>query len=99
MSDAPTTDNVLRDEDKRAILAEALATVIRMTKELPVEVDPYAGVDIPDPIDATIDVTNHPAIHKALESLNAAEAEIGLANAVLGVVKEIGGKYGLVIGV
>ena len=99
MSDAPTELPQLSDENKRTQLGIALATVIRITKELPVEVDPYAEVDIPDALPEMIDVTNHPAIHTAIASLNAAEAEIGLANAVLGVVKEIGGKYGLIIGV
>jgi hypothetical protein len=98
MSDAPTGPAGLRDEDKLAILAEALATVVRITKELPVEADPYASVDIPDPIDPTIDVSNHPAIHKADASLNAAKIEIGLAHSAINAAKWIGGQYGLIIG-
>ena len=97
MTDMPTQP--LSDEDKRAQLAIALATVIRLAKELPVEHDPYAGVNIPDPIGETIDVSDHPAIHQAVASFKAAEAEVGIANAVLNVAKQIGETFGLAIGI
>lgn len=97
MSDLPTQPFELSDENKRTQLGIALATVIRLAKELPVGVDPYASVDIPDPMGATIDVSDHPAIHKAVESFKAAEAEVGIANAVVSIVRQIAEKFGMVI--
>ena len=101
MSDAPTIADELSEEDKRKELAMHLAAVVRLAKELPLEndiYDPYAGVDIPEPIGETVDVSDHPAIHKAVESFKAAEAEVGIVNAVVNVFKQIGESYGLVIG-
>jgi hypothetical protein len=95
MTDMPTQP--LSDEDKRSQLRNALTTVIRLAKELPVEVDPYAGVNIPDPIGETIDVSDHPAIHQAVSSFKAAEAEVGIATAVLNIARQIGETFGLAI--
>jgi len=95
MSEANITP--LSDEDKRSQLAIALATVIRLAKELPVEVDPYSGVNIPADIGETIDVSDHPAIHQAVSSFQAAEAEVGIASAVLNIAKQIGETFGLAI--
>lgn len=99
MSDAPTSVNPLSDDDKRKTLASALATVIRISKELPIENDPYDAVNIPDPIGDTIDVSDHPSIHLAVSSFKAAEAEVGIANAVLNIAKQIGETFGLAIGI
>ena len=89
----------LSDESKRAELRMHLDAVIRLAKELPVENDPYAGVNIPDPIGETIDVSDHPAIHQAVASFKAAEVEVGIANAVLNIAKMIGETFGLAIGI
>ena len=90
---------VLSDEDKRIELRMHLAEVIRLVKELPVESDPYASVNIPDPIGETIDVSDHPTIHQAVSSFKAAEAEVGIATAVLNIAKMIGETFGLAIGI
>jgi len=100
MSEAPNTADgtPLTDEEKRVQLAGAISTVIRLSKELPPEVDPYADLDGPPPIDGIVDVSNHPAIHKAVESFKAAEAEVGIANAVVNIAILIAERFGIVSG-
>ena len=88
MSDAPTdTHAELTDEGKRKLLAVALSTVVRLAKELPAAdtSDPYANVNTPDPIGEVVDVTDHPAIHQAVESFKAAGAEVGIAEAAVNI--------------
>jgi len=93
MTTDPATEAKLQE------LSMHLEAVIRLAKAMPVESDPYAGVNIPDPIGETIDISNHPAIHKAAESFKAARIEVGIATAVVNVAKMIGESFGLVVGV
>lgn len=95
MTDA---DRPLTDEEKRAQLSAAISTVVRLVGELPPEVDPYADLAGPSPIDGVVDVSGHPAIHKMRESFDAAENEVGIANAAISIFKRIGQRFGLVFG-
>ena len=99
MSESPNTaDGTPQSVDaKRDEMAMHLAAIVRLAKEIPAEGDPYAGVNIPDPIGDIEDVSNHPAVHRMKESFDAAETELGFANAVMGAVRRIGQKVGIAV--
>lgn len=88
-------------EKKKAELEATLTRFVELSKEAAAEItvgDPYAAVDIPDPIGEVIDVSEHPAILQFDTSMDAAEAEVGLFNTALNFVKKYAGRLGLSIG-
>ena len=84
--------------EKKARFATAIQTIIELSGEMQSETDPFAHISGPAPLEgAIIDVSNHPAVVRANESLDAAEAEIGIVNAITAIGLRIASKFGVTL--
>jgi len=89
-------EHPLTTEDNLELLRVSLATVKRATKDLGIaESNPFDAIDLAPPTGEMHTASDSPEFHKAVESLNAASAEIGTAETIAGIVTWVGEKFGL----